>query len=489
MTRPETVPTYSQATDDAFRPRRAWTERPSLKSTLGPAGNVRLAVIALVLGDIVASLAALVVLTFIPFVAVAGWIVASLAVSVCVVLGLYMAGTYNSKGFRDAKSLTTSLSIGLFMSALLLAVVDLVWPSSLLNAQAIALFFLLATPLLFSWRFAGVRRARMRFAPNAVAIVGNGTAAHRLADILADCPSFRLAMTLSPLSDRAVQIEGPERQTTTARIADLPSVISGAAVRLVAVADSTPNSQVAIVRQLRRCRSAGVDVQDVATCIEMLSQRVPVRHLQKWRKPSISFPGWERTFDDKLKRFIDVLLSVVAMAAAAPVMLVAAAIVRWSDGGPALYTQTRVGTGGRSYTLYKFRSMRVDAEREGEAVWATENDPRVTKAGRLLRKLHLDELPQLWNVFRGDMSLVGPRPERPEFVGWLRLAIPHYDARHAVRPGITGWAQIRYPYGASAAAAEAKLEYDLYYVRHRNVLWDLYILFQTVMVVFKGAQS
>ena len=489
MTRPQAVPDSAGSTDpvdnDLFHPRRSWTERPSLGGALGPIGRIRLAVAALVLGDIAVAALGLVVVALLPIVALDGFVVGFVAVSVCSALGLYLAGAYNSDGVGDVKSLTMSVSVGLCLSALFVTAAEFVWPSSLLGREAIAWFFLVVTPMLFIWRFTGVSRTRMRFASSPVAVVGNGTGAHRLAKVLAHSPSFYLAATLDPLSATAVQVVENGGPPTGTRIADIPSIISRVGVKLIAVADSPRESQTALVRQLRQCRSTGVDVQDVATCIEMLSQKVPVRDLQKWRKPSTSFPGWERTFDDKLKRFGDVTVSLVAMVLAFPVMLVTAACVRWSDGGPAFYKQTRVGTRGRIYTLYKFRSMRVDAERDG-AVWATENDPRVTKVGRFLRKLHLDELPQLWNVFRGDMSLVGPRPERPEFVGWLRLAIPHYDARHIIRPGITGWAQIRYPYGASAADAESKLEYDLYYVRHRNILWDLYILFQTVVVVFRG---
>lgn len=492
MTRPQVVPDTAQSTDAArdniFHPRRSWTERPSLRGTLGPIGRIRLAVATLALGDIAVGALGLAVVASLPIVAPDGLVVGFTAFSVCMVLGLYLAGAYSSDGIRDAKSLTMSVSAGLGLSVLFVAVVEFVWPSSLLGREAIAWLFLVVAPLLFAWRFAGVGRTRVRFAPSAVAIVGNGSGAYRLGSVLADSPSFYLATTLEPLSAKAMQVVEHGGPPAAAPVADIPSIMARAGVKLIAVADSAPENQAALVRQLRQCRSTGVDVQDVATCIEMLSQKVPVRDLQKWRKPSISFPGWERAFDDKLKRIGDVVLSLIAMVLAAPLMLLAAVAVRWSDSGPAMYKQIRVGNHGRRYTLYKFRSMEVDAERNG-AVWATKDDPRVTKVGRFLRKFHLDELPQLWNVFRGDMSLVGPRPERPEFVGWLRLSIPHYDARHTIRPGITGWAQIRYPYGASAADAESKLEYDLYYVRHRNILWDLYILFQTVMVVFRGRTS
>lgn len=490
MSRPEIVPSHGNAADahrvePAFPPRQSWTEHPSLKGTLSRAGSFRLAVASLALGDALVGVASLTVVAFLPFVAFSGSLWAFPAVAVCLTLGLYVAGAYHPDGFDNAKSLTMSVTVGLLLAALLVAVAEFVWPSSLVGRQAIVFFFLILAPLLMGWRFAGAHRARRSFTPETVAIVGNGTGAHRLAEVLADAPSFRLAMTMSPLSTTAVQVVEAGKSPRGTPVADIPALISGAAVKLIAVADSISKDQDSLLRQLQKCRSRGVDVQDIANCIELLSQKVPVRLVQKWRKPSTSFPGWERNFDDKLKRFSDLVLSLVAMVLTAPVMLATAWIVRWSDGGPAFYKQARVGTNGRVYTLYKFRSMIVDAEIKG-AVWATEDDPRVTKVGKFLRRFHLDELPQLWNVFRGDMSLVGPRPERPEFVDWLRLSIPHYDARHTVKPGITGWAQIRYPYAASAAGTEDKLEYDLYYVRHRNVLWDLYILCQTVVFVSTG---
>jgi lipopolysaccharide/colanic/teichoic acid biosynthesis glycosyltransferase len=154
--------------------------------------------------------------------------------------------------------------------------------------------------------------------------------------------------------------------------------------------------------------------------------------------------------------------------------------------GPVLYCQERVGESGRRFMVYKFRSMRVDAEREGTPVWARDKDDRITRVGRFIRKTRLDELPQLWNVLRGDMSFVGPRPERPFFVEQLAKEIPFYQQRHAVKPGVTGWAQIKYEYGSSIEDAMEKLRYDLYYIKHLSIALDLSIVFDTVKVVMFG---
>lgn len=192
--------------------------------------------------------------------------------------------------------------------------------------------------------------------------------------------------------------------------------------------------------------------------------------------------GAPRRFSDLLSRTSDVAISLAFLVLALPLMLAVALLVRLSGPGPVLYRQERVGLGGRPFTLLKFRSMRADAELRGPA-WATQRDPRVTRVGSFLRRTRIDELPQLINVLAGSMSFIGPRPERPHFVEQLAQAIPHYRERARVKPGLTGWAQVNYPYGASVEDARAKLSYDLYYVKHRGVLLDLAILFSTVRVI------
>jgi lipopolysaccharide/colanic/teichoic acid biosynthesis glycosyltransferase len=178
----------------------------------------------------------------------------------------------------------------------------------------------------------------------------------------------------------------------------------------------------------------------------------------------------------------------VLLLLASPLMLLAMIAIKIEDGwrAPVLYRQTRVGRYNQTFDIVKFRSMRQDAEKPGEAIWARPGDPRVTRVGAIMRKTRVDELPQLFSVLRGDMSFVGPRPERPEFVARLEQQIPYYRERHTVKPGITGWAQLCYPYGASDKDALEKLQYDLYYVKNRSLLFDLAILLQTVEVVLWG---
>jgi len=204
-------------------------------------------------------------------------------------------------------------------------------------------------------------------------------------------------------------------------------------------------------------------------------------------------PSWLIFSDDfrasrltrQIKRTFDAALALVGLVLASPLMILTAAAVLIESGTPVLYRQERVGENGRVFTLVKFRSMRKDAE-QGTPIWATEEDDRVTLVGRFIRRTRLDELPQLWNVLRGDMSFVGPRPERPFFIAQLAREIPLYEQRHAVKPGITGWAQVKYRYGASMEDSLEKLRYDLYYVKHMSLPFDLTILFDTVKVVLWG---
>ena len=186
----------------------------------------------------------------------------------------------------------------------------------------------------------------------------------------------------------------------------------------------------------------------------------------------------------------DLVVASVMFVVLLPVMAIVALAVRLSSPGPALYHQKRVGLNGEIFLVHKFRSMRTDAEAKTGAVWAKANDTRVTKVGRFLRRTRLDEIPQLWNVLRGDMSLVGPRPERPEFVAELTEKIPFYGFRHVVRPGLTGWAQVKYTYGASVEDALEKLQYDLFYIKHLGISFDIFVMLSTLKIVVlrRGAQ-
>jgi sugar transferase (PEP-CTERM system associated) len=242
------------------------------------------------------------------------------------------------------------------------------------------------------------------------------------------------------------------------------------------------------VRELLDLRLRGVVIENSSTLLERLSGKLPLDGLN----PStlIFTEGFRMSASQQLfRRLLSFAVSFVALVICLPIIPLVILAVRLSSPGPIFFSQTRVGQRGRSFTVFKFRTMRNNAEAQG-AVWATKDDPRVTSIGRFMRKTRLDEIPQLWNVLRGDMAFVGPRPERPEFVQWLSQEIPFYDLRHMIRPGITGWAQVRYRYGASLEETKRKLEYDLYYVKHQSIGLDLLIMFETIKTIIlrRGAQ-
>lgn len=236
------------------------------------------------------------------------------------------------------------------------------------------------------------------------------------------------------------------------------------------------------VHELLKCRMAGIRVVDYLDFLERETMSVDLAAVRAgWFVFSDGFRGCGPSHISK--RCFDIILSLALLLFVLPLMILTWLFVVLESPGPALYRQERVGLGGRPFVLLKFRSMRTDAETDGKARWATTNDPRVTSIGKIIRKLRIDELPQLINVLRGDMSFVGPRPERPAFVDQFSAQIPFYAERHCVRPGITGWAQINYPYGSSLKDACNKLSYDLYYVKNHGIFLDLLIVLQTFRVI------
>jgi sugar transferase (PEP-CTERM system associated) len=241
-------------------------------------------------------------------------------------------------------------------------------------------------------------------------------------------------------------------------------------------------------RDLVKLRVQGIRVEDAHTTISSLSGRVWLNTVQpSWFVFSDGFYRSKTTLI--LKRFLDLCFGLVGLALSLPIMALVALAIRLDSKGPVIFRQRRVGYRGKCFEVLKFRSMRIDAEESNGAAWARENDPRITRVGRCIRKFRLDELPQFINVIRGEMSFVGPRPERPVFVDQLRQEISYYDERHSVRPGLTGWAQVQYGYGASVEAAFRKLEYDLFYLKNMSVLFDFAIIFRTIRIVVTGSGS
>ena len=239
------------------------------------------------------------------------------------------------------------------------------------------------------------------------------------------------------------------------------------------------------VPELMECKLRGIDITDGIDFYERELKKAKLDMVHpSWIVFSEGFKASKiRTFS---KRLLDLVISLTLLLVMLPFIVLTAIAVFLETGRPILYSQTRVGMLGKEFRIYKFRSMRQDAEKDGKAQWASANDSRVTKVGAFIRNTRLDELPQIYNVIKGEMSIVGPRPERPEFVSELKEKIPFYDTRHYVKPGLMGWAQLKYPYGASVEDARGKLEYDLYYSKNHSLLMDLLIMIQTVEVILLG---
>jgi sugar transferase (PEP-CTERM system associated) len=239
------------------------------------------------------------------------------------------------------------------------------------------------------------------------------------------------------------------------------------------------------IKQLLKCRTEGIEILEGTSFYEMLMGKLYVKQINPaWL---IFSEGFRKSpMKSFLKRSGDLVLAFLMLLVLSPLFLLTAILIKLDSRGPVIFSQERAGQNGKRFNIHKFRSMVVDAEKRSGPVWASENDDRVTRVGRIIRKLRIDELPQLWNVLRGEMSFVGPRPERPFFIEQLQDKVPYYSERLSVKPGLTGWAQVSYPYGASVEDAIEKLNYDLFYTKNMSFLLDLLIIFRTVKIVLLG---
>jgi exopolysaccharide biosynthesis polyprenyl glycosylphosphotransferase len=312
-------------------------------------------------------------------------------------------------------------------------------------------------------RVAGKRR---------VLVVGTSSCAATVADVIAfEAAPFRVVGAVD---------DDPGDSSLLGSTAELPQIIREHRPDLIVLADGGSSAEA--LDRLLAGPASGLKVVGLAHFFDHAFGRIPLEQLTPTWFMSI-FHVWQRPYSRFAKRTFDVLCASLVLIVAAPLMVVIAGLVRLTPG-PVVYRQTRVGEAGRRFTIHKFRTMRADAEKPGRPAFAERNDPRVTAVGRVLRKTHLDELPQLWNVLKGHMSIVGPRPERPEFIPTLEEAVPFFTRRLLVKPGITGWAQLRRDYASDTEGAADKLSYDLWYLRHRNLTVDLAICARTFSTLF-----
>ena len=316
-----------------------------------------------------------------------------------------------------------------------------------------------------------------------VLIVGTGPEAHMIArDLKSPGRTARNVVGLFPTSDADIAEAQPGTPYVFPRDASILDLVKWYDIQEVIVAVREQRGGCVPMDQLLACRVRGIPVLDLAGFCERTRGEVPIDSLKgSWLVYGHGFV--QGPLRRATKRVFDLVSSLLLLVFLAPVMVCAAIAISLDSRGPIFYRPARVGLGGRTFQCMKFRSMRTDAERDGVARWAVKNDPRVTRVGAFLRKTRIDELPQLLSVLTGEMSLVGPRPERPNFVEKLQEAIPFYDIRHTVKPGVTGWAQVRYHYGATIEDARRKHQFDLYYVKNNSIVLDVLVLIETVSVV------
>lgn len=373
----------------------------------------------------------------------------------------------------------TAFTLGLVLMMLLFYV----FPPLFLGRGLFSISFVTSVVLVISFRWLVFHGSNIQGFKHRVLVMGTGTRAAQIEVLTANSSMSKRFFVVGYLayggtqhavsSERILQIE-----------TNLPDFVATNDVDeiILAIRDRRGNLP---FKDLLECKLMGIKIIELSAFLEREVGQLKLESLNaSWMISSDGFPnGLGR---DLNKRIFDLIVSGALLVFAMPFMLTAALFIFLETGAPVIYRQERVGLNNKPYTIYKFRSMRLDAEKGGVAKWASKNDDRITPLGRILRKLRIDELPQIVNVFKGDMSFVGPRPERPVFVETLAEKIPYYKSRHTIKPGITGWAQVRYAYGASLEDAKEKLQYDLYYVKNHSLFLDILILFQTIQVVLWG---
>jgi sugar transferase (PEP-CTERM system associated) len=409
--------------------------------------------------------------------------VKALTFTIVTMLLMTMTGLYQRWLRDDMRGLLFRMSVALVLGLVTMVALQNLAPSMSIGAGAFGVSFALAAAGILGFRAAVYHFADSSLFRRRVLVLGSGERAAQMRQLRrrSDYHDMELVGFLA-LDDERTAIE-PERLVGHGR-ASLPERVAALDIEQMIVA--VDEGVELPLSEILECKLSGVEILELSAFFEQQTGRVPTDALEPRRL--VFEEGFvQAVVKSYVHRTFDLVLGSLALFFAWPAMLLTAlAIVIESRGhGPVFYRQIRIGRGGRHFEILKFRSMRVDAEASG-AQWAKLNDDRVTRVGEFIRKSRLDETPQLLNVLRGDMSFVGPRPERPEFVERLSEVVPYYDLRHCINPGITGWAQICYPYGSSDEDARRKHEYDIYYIKNYSVFLDLTILIQTAQVILWG---
>ena len=404
-----------------------------------------------------------------------------------VLVGMYFNDLYSQVYIKSRIILVQQLCLVMGVAFLTQGFLSYLTPSLRLSLRVMAVGGLLAVTSLFVWRILFSRFAIRVMGRDRILLVGGSPLLEDLAKHVELHPELGLQVA-GYVDDTHPQGQALPGGKTLGPISSLKDVVQATRPNRIIVGMSERRNRMP-VNELLELRLSGYIIEEAASAFERICGRVCIQEL---RPSQLIYSGELGPLPQSLilQTLWNRAVAVGGIVLASPLMILTALAVRFSSPGPILYRQVRVGLDGVPFTVYKFRSMRADAEAGTGAVWASKDDPRVTPVGKIIRKLRFDELPQLFNTLRGDMSLVGPRPERPEFVQSLSKQIPYYQQRHCVRPGITGWAQINFKYGDTMEDTITKLEYDLYYIKNMSLSLDTYIIFHTVkaMLLTRGAQ-
>ncbi len=389
-------------------------------------------------------------------------------------VGVYGSDALQSLRFAIAR-LLVAVSLGvIFQSVMAFALPGMtLWRSNSLYAMGLAFVFLAFSRAILGSLIGGEAFKRR------LLILGGGKRAQRIKELESEPGAGFVVVGYVAMNENKRVIPEAINRDAIFNLADY--VVKLGASEVVLALEERRNA--IPLDDLLRIKTTGVHVNDMSSFIERETGRVDLDSVNpSWLIFSDGFSSGRR-ISSMAKRLFDMVASSLLLLLSSPIIILFAILIKLESKGPAIYRQERVGLFGQTYFVNKLRSMRSDAEDDGKAVWASEDDPRITRIGKFIRKVRIDELPQTWNVLKGEMSFVGPRPERPEFVADLEDKLSYYAERHMVKPGITGWAQVNYPYGASLEDARHKLEYDLYYAKNYTPFLDLLILLQTVRVI------
>jgi sugar transferase (PEP-CTERM system associated) len=409
-----------------------------------------------------------------------GW-VKILALTVLVAIMSYYFDLYEPTLLFDRGEIYFRTLLVLGCVCILISILLYFYPDLEITHNAFAFSFVLMSILLIAWRKLFPWIISNSIFRERVYILGEGDHAESIARIVRQ----RRDLGMDVVGCQYSLPDGTRGENATVAVQSMLRMKSPVNRVIIAMEDhreSLPTEDLLILR------FQGVVLEESGALLERLYGKIPLSGL----RPSdfLYVEGFRiRPSQQITRRIASTIAAAVGLLLFAPFFPFVMLLVKLSSPGPIFFCQVRVGEGGKNFNVYKFRTMRTDAEAMG-AQWASKNDPRITKVGKFMRKTRLDEIPQLWNVLRGDMGFVGPRPERPEFVPWLAEQLPFYNLRHMIRPGLTGWAQVRYGYGATLEEAQEKLEYDLYYLKHASLGLDLLIMFETIKIILhrRGAQ-